>query len=286
MTDTLCNCGRPITDNALVCRSCGDALRQDLGEVADGALAQELETALARQARMGGTGARSAEAPLGYGEAAATAIWILRTTMVAWILLLSEDSDYLPPGVLDEQLPALAWWLRASVEDIRRHPDAAAAIDELTAAVRQARNVVYGPTHRVYCGQCGADASDGPCPVDLYAHPDAGVVQCPCGAVWDVQRRRDWLLVQAEKMLGTATEIARAVTGLGREVTPERIWQWASRGRLLARGRGPRGQPLYRVGDVLDLLDAAVAAPIGPACRRCDHRTCRLIRTRHPRKAA
>ncbi|MEU8279543.1 hypothetical protein ACFYOK_29495 [Microbispora bryophytorum] len=292
MTDTLCvgdNCGRPTTDNALACRSCGAQLHQQLVDVADGGLADELDTALARQARIGnGNGGRSAESPLGYGEAASTAIWVLRTTMIAWVLLLSESGEDLPEEVLAEQLPALARWLAARTEDIRRHPHAAAAIEELTAAVHQARDAIDRPADRVYCGPCGAKTDTGTrCMVDLYARPGAGVVQCRCGTMWDIRQRRMWLMAEAENALGTATEIARAVTSLGREVTPQRIWQWASRGRLLTRGRGAQGQPLYRVGDVIDLLEAAVVAvPIGPACSACDHLTCRLIRTRHPRKAA
>ncbi|MEU8196357.1 hypothetical protein AB0C10_21475 [Microbispora amethystogenes] len=288
MTSDICVCGRPITDNAVVCRSCGAALHQELVDVASGGLADELDTSLARQARIGGNGPRSSEAPLGYGEAASSAIWVLRTTMIAWILILAEGGDHLPPEVLDEHPPALAQWLAAHTEDVRRHPSAADAVEELITAVQQARDAIDRPAERVYCGPCGAKTDDGTrCMIDLYARQDAGTIQCRCGMIWGVRQRRDWLMAEAEQATGTATEISRAVTGLGREVTPERIWKWASRGRLAVRGRDARGRPLYQVGDVIDLLDAdMMSVPYGPACLDCAHRTCRLIRTRPRGKAA
>ncbi|MFF4779423.1 hypothetical protein ACFY05_42070 [Microtetraspora fusca] len=284
--DVLCGtgCGRPVTDNATVCCSCGAELHQELVElVHDDGLADELDAALARQASLGTAGGRSSETPLPYGEAAAEATSVLRNTLTGWVRILDDDGRLIGPSCPpagaknerpacahpscqliivrafpDDTLPAMASWLAARIDAIRHHPAGAEAVDELLAAVRQARQAIDRPADRVYCGPCGAKQDDGSrCMIDLYARPDTGVVQCRCGAVWDVWLRRDWLLAEVEDVLGTATEIARAVTGLGHEVTPERIWQWAHRGRLIVRGavrRGARELPVYRVGDVLDLV--------------------------------
>lgn len=113
------------------------------------------------------------------------------------------------------------------------------------------------------------------CREDLWvpAGTAAGTVRCPaCRAQVDVESRRTWLLQQVEDMLLPATELARAIDGLGVEMTPERLRKWAERGRLSERGRrliGGRALPVYRVGDVLDLVnaDAARKAAHGVASR-------------------
>lgn len=302
MTYPLCEvpgCGRPSPDGAAACASCGALLHQHLAEVADG-LAAELDTALARQARLGGGGRRGAETPLAYGEAAAEAIAVLRSALVSWVRILDRhDLPFGPacPGrcehgscvwittriLPDDTVPAMADWLARRVTDIRRHPVGGEAVDELVDAIHQARRAIDRGAELVYCGPCGQRGKDGrTCMTDLYARPGARLVQCRCGAITDVQARRTWLLREAESVLGTATEIAQALTRLDRPVTPERIRQWDHRDRLIPRGHNSRGHPLYRIGDVLDLLhdlDAHDApAAIGPACVNCRHLTCRWIR--------
>ncbi|GIH98105.1 hypothetical protein [Planobispora takensis] len=274
MTETLCEvpgCDRPSPDGAPVCASCGTELHQHLVEVVDG-LAADLDAALARQARLGGVGRRGAETPLPYGEASAEAIWVLRTALVGWVRILeAEDQPFGPtcPGrcehgsctwvttqtLPDDTLPSMASWLARRVQGIRWHPAGGEAVDELIDAVRQARRAIDRRADLVYCGPCGSPDEDGQtCMADLYARPDAPVVRCRCGAAIDVHDRRMWLLRQAEEALGTAAEIARALTRLDQPVTPERIRQWNRRDRLIPRDHDARGHPLYRVGDVLALL--------------------------------
>ncbi|WP_433382765.1 hypothetical protein [Streptosporangium sp. CA-115845] len=311
MTYPLCKvpaCYRPSPDGAAACASCGAELHHRLGELADW-LAAELDTALARQARLGGgTGRRGAETPLAYGAAAAEAIAVLRSALVGWVRTLDRHDQPIGPAcprrcehgscvwittrILPKNtLPAMADWLARRVTDIRRHPAGGEAVDELIDAVHQARRAINRGADLVYCGPCGHRGDDGRiCMSDLYAVPHARVVQCRCGAITDVPSRRAWLLGQAESVLGTAAEIARALTRLEQPVTPERIRQWAQRDRLSARGHDHRGHPLYRIGDVLALLDGLDAAHLeGPACIRirCRHSTCRRIRarTRPPRAA-
>jgi hypothetical protein len=86
-------------------------------------------------------------------------------------------------------------------------------------------------------------------------------VRCrDCRTVYDVAERREWLLHSAEDVLATAPVISRALTRMGSEVMPDRIRQWASVSgggrRLVRRGRDRSGVPLYRLGDVMDLLAA------------------------------
>lgn len=271
MTGPLCTCGRPITDNAVICHHCGAELRQALLDVRD-ELAAELDTSLARQARIGAGGGRT-DSPLAYGAAASVTIAALRRLLLRWVQVLHVDEARpaagpvchacLHPscrrlrtqGLPETALAAMAGWLAIRVQELRRHPMAATALHEITNAVRDAQHVIDRPADRVYCGPCGRRLDDGTrCTHDLYARPGAALITCRCGKIWDIRRRRDWLLAEAEDVLGTATEIARAVTTLaGETITRDRIWKWHSRGRLQARGSSAEGHPLYRVGDVLDL---------------------------------
>jgi hypothetical protein len=69
---------------------------------------------------------------------------------------------------------------------------------------------------------------------------------------------------KAKGRLATATDCARALTGIGRPVTAERIRKWPECGHLKAAGRDPSGHLLYRLRDVLDVLDR----PIPKAAKR------------------
>ncbi|MEU8104391.1 hypothetical protein AB0C18_11790 [Nonomuraea muscovyensis] len=64
---------------------------------------------------------------------------------------------------------------------------------------------------------------------------------------------------QVADQLGTATEIARALHGLCANPTPAMIRGYAHRGHMVNRGHDKTGRPLYRVGDVLDLLIEKIA---------------------------
>jgi len=71
---------------------------------------------------------------------------------------------------------------------------------------------------------------------------------------YDMDGRREWLLEAAEDRLERAAHIAQAVTDLGSPISADRIRKWAERGRLVPHATDGRGRPLYRVGDVTELL--------------------------------
>ncbi len=106
------------------------------------------------------------------------------------------------------------------------------------------------------------------CSEDLYAAVGDTTVTCRvCGTGYDLALRRAWLLDEAEERWETAAVIARAVTvwsdyARGENRLVERITRWATygtsdrpllqvRGHRLERGRD---RPLYRVGDVRELV--------------------------------
>ncbi len=144
----------------------------------------------------------------------------------------------------------------------------AEAVTRFEVLRADALRVVDRPPDLVYLGICSHPAKEGKpfevrrhgrvvryneCPEDIYADADATVIDCPrCKTTHSVEHRRDVLLVALNDQLAAAADIARGLPALGLAVTAERIRQWKARGRLV--DRGPDGRPLYRVGDVIDLV--------------------------------
>lgn len=144
-----------------------------------------------------------------------------------------------------------AAFLAAHAAAVAASAQAGQCVDECTDTIRQAWRAVDHPPERSFLGPCPE------CAADLYARPGRAQVRCRCGAVTEVQSRRDWLLSQVRDQLDTATGIARALPGLvSVSLTPAMIRGYAHRGRLSPRPAGPDGRPRYRIGDVLDLLAA------------------------------
>lgn len=160
-------------------------------------------------------------------------------------------------------------------------------------AVRRVERVIDREPERVAAGECGAELpNEILCTKVLYVDPEEAYVICPaCKTRWSVAERRAWLLAAAQDSLGNAATIATALTRLDQPVTPELIRKWKERGKLIPHGNEPPppcrdhqgigrqpqsceacrskvGVPLYRLGDVVDLLTDSMAA----ASRRSDKR--------------
>lgn len=258
MTD--CRCGRLTRGETFTCcETCLTDLSAALGEVPW--LAGELDTTLARQRStpVELVGGQSGSLP--WHEAAGRARDHLRAVLVSWVLFADEEAVRAVPGaredIPEDTLAAMSRWLLGRVDGLGQHelgPDAVAAV---VSAVDAGRRIIDNPPERWFAGPCAE------CGADLYAERRHGPVQCPeCGQSHDIDEIRDRLLAEAEDRLASATDIARAVSWLGAEpLTPARVWQWAKRGRIIARGHAPGAGgppvPLYRVGDAIDLLAAS-----------------------------
>lgn len=261
------------------CDDCGTAdhprlnpLRETGERPVSPGLATDLDDAIARQST--GIGIVPAdpvhELPdetglvrLPYGYRASEARWELLSTMTATGDDIAHRRGlFRPLNTLD----ALANWLTHQVQWLRQQPDGADTIAALTDLLRAARRVIDRPADRKYAGPCTATTVDEhglatDCTGELYAHPSHDTVTCPdCGTTYPLDARREWLRDQAEDMLLPATELARAIDGLGTPVTGSMIRGWKRRGRIL--NRGTDSHPLYRVGDVIDLVTNQ-SRPIG-----------------------
>lgn len=256
-----------------------------------GGLADELVTSYARQSRSGGGSSgvgKPAERPVPWDDRASAVAARLTAQLSVWVRVVWRSvgearvegprcraACWHPScsAVTAHRFPRLepasmAAWLLHWVEWLRHDEHAVAAVDGIVGAVDNVRRAVDRRGELWYAGRCTAEV-EGPegerwcCLEDLYVRHGAKRVTCRrCDSVWSVEDRRTWLLAEAEDTLATAAEIARAVTALGKPVEPERIRQWKTRGRLVPHSEDDRGRPLYRVGDVLDLLaeDARLVA--------------------------
>jgi len=270
-------CGRAVPPGMLVCGRCADRLFLDLAGVPG--LAHALDAAHAKALRFGASRPRppasrpaseaQEEAPLPFDPRASVAIAVLFDTLEAWVdRIAAERGIDRPPRELYRPMDAwavLGAWLCAHVSWLRSSPLGPEAVVKLRAAVRAACSVVDRPPDLAYAGPCRASVVDADglhveCGADLYARPGEPQVTCrACGAAYPLSEQRQWLLAQVEDMLLPATELARAIDGLGVEVTPTAIRKWKQRGRLAPHGHNVRGHPLYRVGDVLDVVKGVAA---------------------------
>lgn len=159
-------------------------------------------------------------------------------------------------GSVAHPVSRAAEWLSGCLPWLRHRLDAAKVLESLETAARSVVAIVDAPPPLEYAGPCYADLpGGGQCIEHLYAVKGAPTVRCPvCRTQDSMDGRREWLLREAEAQLVTATDLARALTGLGQPVSASSIRNLAARGRIVAHGTDERGRPRYRVGEVREVL--------------------------------
>ena len=267
-------CRNQVPPGVLVCGDHGNDLAFELLLVPSLALA--LEAAHTKQMRFDVQSPIVAppsedESPLPFNGRASTARDVLHETLRAWAAVVADERGVPRPS---ETTAAMGPWLAASVSWLRTSPLGPEAVPKILGAIAAANRVVDRPADLRYAGPCygrvPAPTPDDPgatqsCGAQLYAERGVHVVTCKvCGREEPIADRRALLLRQAEAMVLPATELARAIGGLGVEVTPSMIRNWRARGDLPVASTRRRRRldggvdevPLYRVGDVLDRVDA------------------------------
>lgn len=231
-------------------------------------LCADLDLTISRQHKLAAPGPanRSGETPVPFHEGASDAAAELRRVVIRWARAIDAANPHLT--LTATSVAGAAAWLSRLPNLLAEDPRAGVMYREVMRAVEQAVRVVDREPDRVYLGQCGAEigydeesAIVEVCEGDIYAPADTDVMQCRwCGAIWEVSARRDYLLVHVEDQLATANEASRALSRLGRPVAAATIRSWVHREKLMQyapRSSDRRRQPLYRIGDVLELLAAA-----------------------------
>lgn len=254
MTDRACvtGCGRPTAD--FLCASCLAELVAALRELPE--LLVELDITLSRQDTLVAPGAagRRTSTPLPFRPEASALASSAATTITTWARDMHEHNPHLRPPAGTAMDAAV--WLVGLPNLLAMHPAADELHADITGLAHQIRYRVDRRPDRVYSGPCGAPTETGPCPGHLYAHARAGIVTCPvCRAGHDVAERREWMTDRARDMLLTAPVALGWARLLLDHVIPPGTWRsWLSRRRILARGTDWFGRPVYRFGDVVDLV--------------------------------
>lgn len=253
-----CLCTRPAGD-ANLCKTCGRDFVKALAEIPF--LVRQLEIVTTRQARHStpNDGGRSTVTPLPFHSAASDTRIKLQAALEGAARKLIRDTCPTSPRADD-----VSAWLALHVNEIRHHHEAHALVRKIMDPTTKAWTLIDRPADRWYAGRCNAVIDGAECGRELYAQAWAAIVECSaCHWQHDVAARREWLLDAAEDQLANAATAARAVTWLSETpVTPHRIAMWVKRKRLHAKAHEPYGsatdpertRPLYRIGDVLDLL--------------------------------
>lgn len=217
-------------------------------------LLDELDIQISRQNRNRDALAsvsRSANRALPYDPRAAMASTALAASLAKWAWAYGAKHDAYPIGVAIGAPRACARWMALHDRALRSDIRTGHAYRDLAKLANTARGLIDRQRDKWYAGTCGRNG----CMTDLYADPDRQSVQCPvCGTVHNVADRRAALLDAVGDVLATATEIARAVHLHNAHLTVAMINGYVFRGRLIKRGRNPAGETLYRVGDVIDIV--------------------------------
>lgn len=250
-----CNiCAQPVGDQAAVCAPCAGTLKAALREVVGDdhlhGLAEDLDIAISKQHAFPSEGSRSrpAEAPLPIDTHASEAATVLRSTLVTWCRVLLDDH----PDAPDDTLPAMATWLESHAETIRHAPWAAECVDEICAAVHQARRATDRPPERVYIGQCPI------CEAAIYDRAGRATARCrtpDCdGEIEDPDTHRTMRARQAAAQAPdrevTAAEGALAARALGHSITDRWIRKLDETNGLSPVRPGER-PARYRLGDII-----------------------------------
>lgn len=264
-------CSNTCPPGMSVCSDCGNDLALTLLHVL--LLGNALEDAHIKSMRFSveGLGRRNEdESPVPFNPRASRASAELLSALTEAADFIAHERGYFRPM---NTFAALARFLAAQVPWIRAHHDGPAMVQRLHGVIDEASRVVDRPADVIALGRCGVEIEASPsakllraigvrvvaCGEQLYALANAQTTTCrECGAEHQVQERRAWLLGAAEEVALPATQMARAIDGLGVSVSPKMIDNWTQRGRLQPVGRTTNRptRPTYRVGDVLDIVNA------------------------------
>lgn len=273
MPDRVCPVtGAALTGDRYISPAGIAELRQALADLAG--TVHDLEDAIGRGVYRfadRGVGGRSAETALPFNSRAGDAYRELRDVLVKWGVAVWEvrggGSVSLERGPFHSWRALGAYLAGPGAQTLAGHPDGPQAALAIIDAVRRARAVVDRPPDRVYAGPCGARyltlEGTAVCDAELYGRPGAPDVDCRrCGARHPLEARREAMLARVADLQLPAVDLARTLTALtGVALTAATVRKWKERELVDPAGVNVKGQPLYRVGDVLDRMRAGATNP-------------------------
>lgn len=246
-------CKRPVPDGMVLCDACLEELEEAIADLP--ALAHALDASYLRQQRFSVASIAIPdpdEATIPFNDKAGRLRRRLTRELLRWVLHVHDAHAIAWVRTANTAESMSAALLRA-LPYFQSNPAGAEAHAALVPLRTTALKAVDRPPDLVYLGVCSVLVEGVECPEDLYAEWGKPLTRCrKCKTNHDVDDRRSVLIVAVKDQLATASDIARGLSGIGMNVTSERIRQWKKRGRIVERGPGYGGNPLYRVGDVID----------------------------------
>lgn len=236
------NCGvctAPV-HAAYVCARCMDRYHGHLARVPDAAKELRIEHMRAATKGMALISKGTAETPMPWVEAASQALEQLRTALVTACRALVLDQE-LP----EDRIGAMCAWLAQREDSIPLRPEGPDIVAELDAAMARAMRVCDTPPERVLRGRCA-------CGDELRSRPGAGVVTCRCGLTYRGDQLDETLQAHIVDHLAPWADLEGYGHGALR-IPRGTLDSWRRRGKLRPVSRTINGEPLYRVGDMLNL---------------------------------
>lgn len=143
------------------------------------------------------------------------------------------------------------------VRRLALHSSSGPTLAHLERAEARMMAVSERPADWLILGDCAALDDDTPC-AGRYRYQRGDVMarcsKCPFEV--EIVEYRRWQLRRVPFAPARLTRLVRALEGLGVAVRLNTVQVWAHRGRLVPCEFDTAGKPLYRVGDVLDILEA------------------------------
>lgn len=278
-----CDCGRPAPSDAFICKVCTATLARQLRELPE--RIAEVEDTAYRLDRVASDGERSGGKgkvrPLPYRPEVGPLLDRARNSVTTWTRDVLESrglrsTDRMPvvlgppcgsncehPScrairsagrfIVPSSTAGMCDWLARRTDSIRLGPQAGAIATSVARLTGDLLAVTDLPPSPIYLGPCDS------CQRPMYVARGERVHLCTtraCDHTYNVERRIAHLLKESRNVVATASTIATALTSLDAPVTEDRIAKWRERGRLAVIKTDPRGRPMHRVGDVLDLCNA------------------------------
>lgn len=236
-------------------------------------LVDDLNTQLTRQARYSTTGGSTTDpdgqgtsTPVAWNEGASRTLQRIETTMRRWDQL-TQDRLGQPLRHPNPLRAATAIRQAITAGQLDNWPTIARLINDLDEIHTRTLKTIDRPAIEHFLGICTTPIDiliRATCDTRLYGLEDTDTINCPtCGTSHIVDTTLELLLTMSDDTLVTAAQAARALstkddTDHHRNRLVDRIRQWQTRGRILARGTitdGGRQRQLYRLGDVKALVN-------------------------------
>ncbi len=220
-------------------------------------LLDELDTTISGDDKIGGAHigivVRSAETPLPFNERASETKAYLCNAVVGWTRLFAEDNQHLMFDVTTVEQAAR--WMASFPNLLAGQTAAAEMHDEIRRWVTSARRAIDRPAQRVFLGECGGEFQGVRCDAPLFALDGNYEARCRvCSTEFRIVDRRRSMLNLLEDRLAHSGDLAALVRANGQPMASSTIRTYAQVGKIAAKGKDKRGRPLYRVGDVMDVI--------------------------------